>query len=49
MVSDPLEELLRGLRFRGAVFYLVSGEEGWAASAPVAAELADACFPAQNT
>lgn len=45
MASDPLEELLRGLRFRGAVFYLVSGEEGWAAAAPAATELAEALLP----
>jgi AraC-like DNA-binding protein len=45
MATDPLADLLLGLRFRGAVFYLVSGGEGWAASAPVAEEVAEALLP----
>ncbi|KEF43320.1 MAG: hypothetical protein ER33_00825 [Cyanobium sp. CACIAM 14] len=45
MATDPLADLLRGLRFRSAVFYLVSGGEGWAASAPVAGELAEVLLP----
>ncbi len=45
MATDPLADLLRGLRFRGAMLYLVSGSEGWAASAPVAGEVAEALLP----
>lgn len=45
MSRDPLSDLLRTVRLRGAVFYYVSCREPWAAEAPPAAEIAEAVMP----
>lgn len=45
MNRDTLSDLLRAVRFRGAVFYYVSYWEDWAASAPPAGEIAEAVMP----
>jgi AraC-like DNA-binding protein len=37
---DTLSDVLRGVRLRGAVFFLVSGNRDWAAEAPPAREIA---------
>jgi AraC-like DNA-binding protein len=40
MAMDTLSDVLRGVRLRGAVFFLVSGNRDWAAEAPPASEIA---------
>jgi len=45
MSRDPLSDLLRAVRLRGAVFYYVSCWEDWAAEAPPAREIAAAVLP----
>ncbi|QDF97959.1 AraC family transcriptional regulator [Azoarcus sp. DD4] len=45
MNGDPLSDLLRTVRLRGAVFYYVSCWEDWAAEAPPACEIAPAVLP----
>lgn len=46
MNQDPLSDVLRSVRLRGAIFYYVSfaGEE-WVAETPASAELANALMP----
>ena len=45
MSHDPLSDVLRSVRLRGAVFYYVSFGGDWAADTPGAADLADALMP----
>lgn len=45
MSQDPLSDLLRSVRVRGAVFYYVSCRDQWSAEAPPAAEIAEAVMP----
>ena len=45
MSQDPLSDLLRSVRVRGAVFYYVSCRDQWSAEAPPAAEIAGAVMP----
>lgn len=45
MSHDPLSDVLRSVRLRGAVFYYVSCGEEWVAEAPAACELAPALMP----
>ena len=45
MSRDPLSDLLRSVRLRGAVFYYVSNRDPWAAEAPPAREIAAAVLP----
>ena len=45
MAHDPLSDVLRSVRLRGAVFYHVSLGRVWAAETPAAAELANALMP----
>jgi AraC-like DNA-binding protein len=45
MSHDPLSDVLRSVRLRGAVFYYVSCLEPWAAEAPAAKEIAGAVMP----
>ena len=45
MKHDPLSDVLRSVRLRGAVFYYVSCLDPWAAEAPPASEIADAVMP----
>jgi len=45
MRQDPLSDLLRSVRVRGAVFYYVSCRDQWSAEAPSAAEIAEAVMP----
>lgn len=45
MSQDTLSDLLRAVRFRGAVFYYVSCGEDWSAEAPPAREIAAAVLP----
>jgi AraC-like DNA-binding protein len=40
MSLDPLSDVLRGVRLRGAVFFHVSGDSDWVAEAPPAHEIA---------
>ena len=42
---DPLSDVLRSVRLRGAVFYYVSLRDRWVADAPAARELAPAVMP----
>src|SRR5262245_43365899 len=42
---DPLSDVLRSVRLRGAVFYYVSYRDEWVAEAPAAREIADAVLP----
>ena len=42
---DPLSDVLRSVRLRGAVFYYVSFDGDWAAETPAAPELAGALMP----
>jgi AraC-like DNA-binding protein len=42
---DPLSDVLRSVRLRGAVFYYVSYRDQWAAEAPPAREIAPAVMP----
>ncbi|HWD40299.1 MAG TPA: AraC family transcriptional regulator [Fimbriimonas sp.] len=45
MDPDPLSDLLRSIRIRGAVFYYVSCSGQWSAEAPPAKEIAEAVLP----
>jgi AraC-like DNA-binding protein len=45
MSHDPLSDVLRSVRLRGAVFYYVSFGEEWAAETPATPELARALMP----
>lgn len=45
MNGDPLSDLLRSVRLRGAVFYYLGFRGPWAAQAQAAAEIADAVLP----
>ncbi len=45
MSQDPLSDVLRSVRLRGAVFYYVSYGDQWVAEAPPAREIADAVMP----
>lgn len=45
MSRDPLSDLLRSIRIRGAVFYYVSCKGRWSAEAPPAHEIAEAVLP----
>lgn len=45
MKHDPLSDVLRSVRLRGAVFYYVSCVDPWAAEAAAAKDLADAVMP----
>jgi len=45
MNQDPLSDLLRSIRVRGAVFYYVSCRDQWSAQAPPASEIAEAVLP----
>ncbi|HET7524379.1 MAG TPA: AraC family transcriptional regulator, partial [Burkholderiaceae bacterium] len=42
---DPLSDVLRSVRLRGAVFYYVSYRDEWVAEAPAAREIAEAVLP----
>ncbi|HET9341214.1 MAG TPA: AraC family transcriptional regulator, partial [Casimicrobiaceae bacterium] len=43
--ADPLSDVLRSVRLRGAIFYYVSYGAEWVAEAPAAIEIADAVMP----
>ena len=45
MSRDTLSDVLRSVRLRSAVFYLVSCEGAWVAEAPASAEIASAVMP----
>ena len=45
MSHDPLSDVLRSVRLRGAVFYYVSFGDEWAAETPASPELARALMP----
>lgn len=45
MSADVLSDLLRAVRFRGALFYYVEGTSPWVAEAPAACEIAPAILP----
>lgn len=45
MTQDTLSDALRGVRFRGAVFFYVSGHSDWAAEAPHGREIAPLLLP----
>ena len=45
MQHDPLSDVLRSVRLRGAIFYYVSYRDDWVAEAPPAREIADAVMP----
>ncbi len=45
MSHDPLSDVLRSVRLRGAVFYYVSFNGEWAAQTPASAQLASALMP----
>lgn len=45
MSGDTLSDLLRAVRFRGAVFYFVEGTSPWVAEAPSAREIIPAILP----
>lgn len=45
MSHDPLSDVLRSVRLRGAIFYYVSFGEHWAAQTPGSADLARALMP----
>ena len=45
MSRDPLSDLLRSVRLRGAVFYYVSFRDQWSAEAPAGNEIAEAVLP----
>jgi len=45
MSQDPLSDVLRSVRLRGAIFYYVSFGDQWVAGTPASAELADALMP----
>lgn len=43
--ADPLSDVLRAIRLRGAVFYSLSFEKEWTVGAPPAREIAQAVLP----
>lgn len=43
--ADPLSDVLRAVRLRGAVFYYVSCRDEWVAQAPPSRAIADAVMP----
>jgi AraC-like DNA-binding protein len=45
MSQDILSDVLRSVRLRGAIFYVVSGSRRWAAEAPPSREIAAAVMP----
>jgi AraC-like DNA-binding protein len=45
MSLDPLSDILRSVRLRGAIFYYVSFGDEWAAETPASADLARALMP----
>jgi AraC-like DNA-binding protein len=45
MHRDTLSDVLRSVRMRGAVFFLVSAEGSWVAEAPASRDIADAVMP----
>jgi AraC-like DNA-binding protein len=45
MTHDPLSDVLRSVRLRGAVFYYVSCRDEWVAASPAAREIGDAVMP----
>jgi AraC-like DNA-binding protein len=45
MSHDPLSDVLRGVRLRGAVFYYVSFDGDWAAETPPSSTLANVLMP----
>lgn len=45
MSHDPLSDVLRSVRLRGAIFYYVSFGDDWAAATPSSRLLADALMP----
>lgn len=45
MSHDPLSDVLRSVRLRGAIFYYVSFRDDWVAETPAAPQLADALMP----
>jgi AraC-like DNA-binding protein len=45
MSQDILSDVLRSVRLRGALFYIVSGSRRWAAEAPASREIAAAVMP----
>lgn len=45
MNNDPLSDVLRSVRLRGAVFYYVSCRGDWVAAAPAARDIAEAVVP----
>jgi AraC-like DNA-binding protein len=45
MSRDPLSDVLRSVRLRGAIFYYVSFRDDWVAGTPASRELADALMP----
>jgi AraC-like DNA-binding protein len=45
MNNDPLSDVLRSVRLRGAIFYYVSCGDDWVAETPAAPQLADALMP----
>lgn len=48
MSHDPLSDVLRSVRLRGAVFYYVSFDGEWAAETPAAPLLAGALMPGSD-
>jgi AraC-like DNA-binding protein len=45
MSGDPLSDVLRSVRLRGAIFYYVSFRDEWVAGTPAGPELAEALLP----
>ena len=45
MSEDVLSDLLRRVRFRGALFYYVDGISPWVAETPAACEILPAILP----
>lgn len=45
MTHDPLSDVLRSVRLRGAVFFYVSCRDDWVAASPAAADIAEAVLP----
>ena len=45
MSHDPLSDVLRSVRLRGAIFYYVSFDGEWAAETPPSPQLAGALMP----
>src|SRR5262245_13122806 len=45
MDGDPLSDLLRAVRLRGAVFFYVEGSDPWVAETPAGCEIIPAILP----